>query len=72
MKAGTRLHEGGITSNRGSECHGEFVPGPCTHRPSHAGSVLGWKCDITQSKLFFEFGQSYERQMHNWDEVVTR
>jgi hypothetical protein len=19
-------------------CHGEYVPGPCTHRPSHHGS----------------------------------
>ncbi len=29
-----------IASNRGSECHGEYVPGPCTHRPSHHGSGL--------------------------------
>lgn len=21
-------------------CHGEYVPGPCTHRPSHHGSGL--------------------------------
>ena len=34
----TRQHEVGITSNRKSACYGEFVPGPCTHRPSHAGS----------------------------------
>ncbi len=34
----TREHEGGIASNRGSACHGEYVPGPCTHRPSHHGS----------------------------------
>ena len=27
-----------IASNRGSACHGEYVPGPCTHRPSHHGS----------------------------------
>ena len=20
------------------QCHGEYVPGPCTHRPSHHGS----------------------------------
>lgn len=26
--------------NRGSACHGEYVPGPCTHRPSHHGSWL--------------------------------
>ena len=24
--------------NRGSACRGEYVPGPCTHRPSHHGS----------------------------------
>ena len=27
--------EVGIASNRGSARHGEYVPGPCTHRPSH-------------------------------------
>ena len=31
----TREHEVGIASNRGSARHGEYVPGPCTHRPSH-------------------------------------
>lgn len=40
LKAATCFHKGGITSNRGSGRHGEFVPGPCTHRPSHAGSVF--------------------------------
>jgi hypothetical protein len=38
LQAATRLHEVGIASNRGSECRGEYVPGPCTHRPSHHGS----------------------------------
>ena len=33
----TRIHEGGITSNRRPACYGEIVPRPCTHRPSHAG-----------------------------------
>ncbi len=33
-----RKHEGGIASNRGSAGHGEYVPGSCTHRPSHLGS----------------------------------
>ncbi len=33
----TRLREVGIASNRKSECCGEYVPGPCTHRPSHHG-----------------------------------
>ncbi len=38
LQAATRLHEGGIASNRRSAYGGEFVPGPCTHRPSHHGS----------------------------------
>ena len=38
LRAAIRPHEVGIASNRGSACHGEYVPGPCTHRPSHHGS----------------------------------
>src|SRR5579859_6877108 len=38
LQAATRLHEAGVASNRGSAHHGEYVPGPCTHRPSHHGS----------------------------------
>ena len=38
LESATRLHEGGIASNCGSACRGEYVPGPCTHRPSHHGS----------------------------------
>src|SRR4051812_15651491 len=34
LQAATRLHEAGIASNRGSARRGEFVPEPCTHRPS--------------------------------------
>ena len=37
-RSATRPHEVGIASNRGSACRGEYVPGPCTHRPSHHGS----------------------------------
>jgi len=37
LHAATRMHEDGITSNRGSAGHGEYVPRLCTHRPSHAG-----------------------------------
>ena len=40
LQAATRLHEVGIASNRGSACRGEYVPGPCTHRPSHHPSRL--------------------------------
>ena len=39
-QAATRLREVGIASNRGSAYRGEYVPGPCTHRPSHYES---WK-----------------------------
>ena len=38
LESATRLHEAGVASNRGSERRGEYVPGPCTHRPSHHGS----------------------------------
>src|SRR5690606_41826521 len=38
-QAATRLREAGIASNRGSACRGEYVPGPCTHRPSHHESL---------------------------------
>ncbi len=38
-QAETRLREVGIASNRGSEYRGEYVPGPCTHRPSHHESL---------------------------------
>src|SRR5712692_10925573 len=40
LQAATRLHEAGIASNRVSERRGEYVPGPCTHRPSHHESGL--------------------------------
>ena len=39
LQAATRLHEVGVASNRRSECCGECVPGSCTHRPSHHGSL---------------------------------
>jgi len=35
LEAATRLHEDGVASNRESAHHGEYVPGSCTHRPSH-------------------------------------
>ncbi len=35
LESATRLHEVGISSNRRSARCGEYVPGPCTHRPSH-------------------------------------
>ncbi len=38
--AAIRPHEVGIASNRRSARCGEYVPGPCTHRPSHHESQL--------------------------------
>ena len=40
LESATRLHEVGIASNRASAWRGEYVPGPCTHRPSHHESLL--------------------------------
>ncbi len=34
LRSATRPHEAGIASNRVTACRGEYVPGPCTHRPS--------------------------------------
>ena len=34
LQAETRLHEAGVASNRISARCGEYVLGPCTHRPS--------------------------------------
>ncbi len=39
-QAATRLREAGIASNGRSACCREYVPGPCTHRPSHHESGL--------------------------------
>ena len=47
-----RLHEVGIASNRGSECRGEYVPGPCTHRPSHHESCLLYTSDVYKRQPF--------------------
>ncbi len=38
--AATRRPEAGIASNRRSARSGEYVPGPCTHRPSHHESCV--------------------------------
>ena len=40
LQAATRLHEVGIASKRRSAGCAEYVPGPCTHRPSHHESRL--------------------------------
>ena len=45
----------------------EYVPGPCTHRPSHHGSLVHPKPPY---QLLAEEG--VEGVPGNWDEVVTR
>ena len=52
LLSATREHEVGITSNRGSARHGEFVPGPCTPRPSRSGNRVDWK---TYQLFFYSF-----------------
>ena len=63
LKSATRLHEVGIASNRGSERRGEYVPGPCTHRPSHHGSWFYLKA---------RFNTLDHGIVGDWGEVVTR
>ncbi len=45
----------------------EYVPGPCTHRPSHHGSPLHPK-SLTEPAR----DGGAEGVVGNWDEVVTR
>ena len=63
LYSATRVHEAGITSNRGSARRGEYVPGSCTHRPSHHGSWLHLKA----KRKTFDYGT-----ISDWGEVVTR
>ena len=67
LKAETRLHEAGIASNGRSAYCREYVPGPCTHRPSHHES---WEYPKPVSQLFIE--AAVEGRINDWGEVVTR
>ena len=67
LQAATRLHERGVASNRRSAHCGEYVPGPCTHRPSRHGSRQHLK---SLSQPAREAGA--EGGAGDWDEVVTR
>ena len=46
---------------------GEYVPGPCTHRPSRHGSGERPKSVSEPAR-----GQAAEGEHHDWGEVVTR
>ena len=67
LQAATRLHEVGAASNRLSAWGGEYVPGPCTHRPSRHGS---WQHLKSLHQPAREAGA--EGGAGDWDEVVTR
>ena len=67
LESETRLHEVGIASNRGSACRGEYVPGPCTHRPSHHGSWFDLKLVRELARDAANHGR-----VSDWGEVVTR
>src|SRR6478752_2770272 len=69
LQAATRLHEVGIASNRGSAHRGEYVPGPCTHRPSHHGSRRHLK---PAGQPVARLGAAVEGGVGDWGEVVTR
>ncbi len=68
-QAATRLRERGVASNRGSAHRGEYVPGPCTHRPSRHESGKRLK-PVGQPQ--FAGGAAVEGGARDWDEVVTR
>ena len=66
-EAATRLREVGVASNRGSACRGEYVPGPCTHCPSHHPSRLHPKPPAEPAR-----GGGVEGVEGKGGEVVTR
>ena len=47
--------------------HGEYVPGPCTHRPSRHGSS-----ERPKSVQELARDQAAEGEPDDWGEVVTR
>src|SRR5580698_7328179 len=66
-ESATRLREARIASNRGSERRGEYVLGPCTHRPSRHGSLLYRKLAHQPAREVATHGMAGD-----WGEVVTR
>ena len=54
LQAATRLHEVGIASNRGSACHGEYVPGSFHNYIFIKGITINF-INIKKSQLFIDF-----------------
>src|ERR1700741_581456 len=67
LGSATRPHEVEIASNRVSERRGEYVLGPCTHRPSRHGSLLYRKSVHQPAREEAAYGMAGD-----WGEVVTR
>src|SRR5881275_1530949 len=65
--AETRPRERGVASNRRSAHGGEYVPGPCTHRPSRHESRRRLKPAAQPAR-----GGAVQGGAGDWDEVVTR
>ena len=52
LRAETRPREAGMASNRASSSRGEYVPAPCTHRPSsHPSELLVRLCPSDRVEL---------------------
>ncbi len=62
LQAETCLHEAGIASNRGSAYRGEYVPEPCTHRPSSHESGVRPKSPSQPARE-----ASAEGELRDWD-----
>ena len=62
--AATRPHEVGVASNRGSECRGEYVPGPTARHTMGVGSA--------RSLYLNRKERAVEGETNDWGEVVTR
>ena len=71
LSADCRLQPGGMKLESlvivDQHRHGEYVPGPCTHRPSRHGSDERPKSVSEPAR-----GQAAEGERRDWGEVVTR
>ena len=81
-RKGKRIHKAGPSADRGLQLalvktellvtayqlwRREYVPGPCTHRPSRHGSGERLKSVGQLAR-----GAAAEGGLRDWDEVVTR
>ena len=71
LSADCRLQPGGMKLESlvivDQHRHGEYVPGPCTHRPSHHGIWFDLKQVRSPARE-----AAYHGRVRDWGEVVTR